>query len=245
MGFDQAAATVEAELGKTPDIRHARGAPALEQQSKIVADARALPLDIAKAIRAGRQDVADGSKLFLEDQETAQTAAKKAAYYHGILSSKQLAAGLKDSRPELRAEAEAVRAAALAALEKLGVNAYDIAVDAGVNIDEGLWGGYAAAGKKSGVAAARVDVVRQLRLSAADASYWGGHIIDELIAGMKSRYGACTRRRPSPGPPRLVLRPTSVTRTSTYTLTARTRSPAKPLSYRPSSPASAISRTGR
>lgn len=161
-----------------------------DANAKAVAAARALPGDIAKALKQGEQDVKDGWKTFLDDQAHAQTTSQKLAYYHGILTSRQLAAGLKDARPEVRAEAQQVRQNALDQLALLQSGAAQVAVNTGVSLDEGLRQQRAKVGSAAAALAQRAKDMLKFPDKGPDSPYaWGSAIAKAWANGVASQWG--------------------------------------------------------
>jgi hypothetical protein len=103
-----------------------------------VVDARALPGDLAQALKDGQADVESGMEELTTLMEESLSDAAKIAHLKGVLASKELAAGLRDERADVRAAALAVQADALEQLELLESGAADAAVDSGTTFAEQL-----------------------------------------------------------------------------------------------------------
>lgn len=109
-----------------------------DARHKAIEEARGIPGDVATALVQGQQDVESGMKTLTDLMNDKWTDASRIAYYKGVLTSSELARGLKSKDADVRSEAEYVKAHALEQLRLLQTGAADIAAQTGVNLEEGL-----------------------------------------------------------------------------------------------------------
>src|SRR3990167_5123335 len=117
--------------------------PLLEQmrlaKAAAVAEAKALPGDISRALIQGQADVESGMEALTDLMKDSLSDAAKIAYYKGVLASRQLAKGLRDERADVRSAAQQVRDDALAQLKLLESGVADAMVDTRTTSDY-QWG---------------------------------------------------------------------------------------------------------
>jgi len=155
----------------------------VEARRKTAAEALAIPGDIAKALIQGMDDVESGMDELTDLMENSLSDAAKIARLKGILSSKELAAGLRDERADVRASAMQIRDDALEQLQLLESGAADAAVDAGTTFAEQLRLQAVAAGQAAN------DIKRgvQGNLEFTDeATSWSEAVADAWSAGLSS-----------------------------------------------------------
>jgi hypothetical protein len=108
------------------------------EAQKALSIARGIPGDVANALVQGQKDVESGMKTLTDLMTDKWTDASRIAYYKGILTSGELARGLRSGDADVRSQAEYVKANALTQLELLQSGAADIAARTGVTLADGL-----------------------------------------------------------------------------------------------------------
>jgi hypothetical protein len=162
------------------------------------ADTRAaafqLAVEHAKGVLDGQNQVKVAFEALTQLQEEEQTKAQRIAYLQGVLSSTQLAAGLKDPRAGVSAAARALKGQLTAELAALGVDAYNY----GLNITKRLSAGMLAEGWRlvgasetlAKQAGSRIHFSSPPPGPLHDIDEWGSHLAERYAASMLRGTGA-------------------------------------------------------
>jgi hypothetical protein len=157
----------------------------VEASNKAIAEAKALPGDIAKALKQGMDDVESGMTELTDLMKNSLSDAAKIARLKGILASKELAAGLRDERADVRAAAMQIRDDALEQLQLLESGAADAAVDTGTTFAEQL------RLQRVAAAEAAADIKRGVQGNmefADEAGGWGSALVKAWADGVASQW---------------------------------------------------------
>jgi hypothetical protein len=109
-----------------------------DARHKAILEAQGIPGDVADALVKGQQDVESGMQTLTDLMNDKWTDASRIAYYKGILTSQELANGLRSQDADVRSAAEKVKSDAEYQLRLLETGAADIAAQTGVNLSTGL-----------------------------------------------------------------------------------------------------------
>jgi hypothetical protein len=116
-----------------------------------------MAVEHAKGVLDGQNQIKVAFEVLTQLQEEEQTRAQRISYLQGLLSSTELADGLIDGRPGVSGAARALRAAAVAELAGLGVDAYNSGAGIPRQLAAGMYANAHLLDKASSYLAAKVS----------------------------------------------------------------------------------------
>lgn len=154
----------------------------IDARHEAVAEAKPTPRAIADSLREGRFNVKDAGEALKEAFKNAISPTKEIAAIEGFLAGKRLAKAMNDKRPEVRAEAQAWKAAAEERLFALQNKVPQIALATGQEYADAL----ASKKKESSSAAQQVALAAAARLRALRLYDEGRDAGQQFASGLRS-----------------------------------------------------------